>query len=97
MFCQRANAERFGRGDRLAPAESLYQEPIKRVSKCAGRTIDGDHLTVNRAVGIPDMLRFACSKLENQKEFAVPAEHLGAFVLVRVSTKGMNFSVGGGC
>lgn len=87
MLCQGANTKRFGRSDCLAPAKSLYHKSIERVPKCARRAINGDDPTVNRAVRIPDMLGLACSKLEDQEKLAVPAENLGAFVLIRVPSE----------
>jgi hypothetical protein len=46
-----------------------------------------DKPTVDRAIRVPDVLRLACSKLEDQEKPSVATEHLGALVLVRVPSE----------
>ena len=85
MLFQAANAERLGRNDRLAPAESLDHESVECVPQSARRTFDGDDPAVDWAICVLDIFGLTGSKLEHQQISAVPAEDLGTLILVSIS------------
>jgi hypothetical protein len=62
----------------------LDHESVECVPQGARRTFDGDDLAVDWAVCVPDMFGLAGPELEHQQMSAVPAEDLGALILVSI-------------